>query len=299
MSVPPSPPPGPGDPRRPDGAPAPTSGRRLPRRWRELVAGTVGALVVAIYVAVSVSIAPDDSVPADRGITSIPRSAAPATPAALRPYTVGSARAPLQLVEYGDFRCPSCVAMLDDDVVGVLAHWVDAGRLRFTWRDFAILGPDSVLAAEAGRAAARQDRFWPMHQELFHAFGSGTLRATVPGLVRIARRAGVPDLARFRRDVVSAGTRGFVARSARVARARGLGSTPTFAANGTRVRTGSMDAAQLEGLLERLWQRLGPAATPDQPVSPEAVTASGDVDGDAPADHGDLAAVAAAGAVTE
>src|SRR5262245_12970316 len=78
----------------------------------------------------------------------------------------GPARAPVTLVEYGDFQCP-----YSGDAFWVLQ---DLERrftrdLQFVYRHFPVteLHPFALLAAEAAEAAGVQDRFWDMHAMLF------------------------------------------------------------------------------------------------------------------------------------
>jgi len=78
----------------------------------------------------------------------------------------GSAGAPIELVEYGDYQCPHCgraypilkniQAKLDD-------------QLKFVFRNFPLskIHPNATHAAIATEAAARQHKFWEMHDYIF------------------------------------------------------------------------------------------------------------------------------------
>ena len=57
------------------------------------------------------------------------------------------------------------------------AEYVDTGKVRFVYKHFAILGPDSSRAAEASECAAEQDQFWTFHDGVFlnRATGQGDL----------------------------------------------------------------------------------------------------------------------------
>lgn len=46
-------------------------------------------------------------------------------------------------------------------------QYIDTGKVRFTYKHFAILGPESNRAAEASECAAEQDKFWEFHDALF------------------------------------------------------------------------------------------------------------------------------------
>jgi hypothetical protein len=46
-------------------------------------------------------------------------------------------------------------------------QYIETGQLRFTYKHFAILGPESSRTAEASECAAEQDKFWAYHDRLF------------------------------------------------------------------------------------------------------------------------------------
>ena len=78
----------------------------------------------------------------------------------------GSASAPVTVIEYGDFECPSCV-LAQNALHAMLTHF--GSEVRFVFRQFPMreAHPQAELAAEASEAAAAQGQFWPMHDLLF------------------------------------------------------------------------------------------------------------------------------------
>ena len=76
----------------------------------------------------------------------------------------GPDRAPVTLVEYGDFECPYC-GQAEPVVRELLA---ELGDVRYVWRHLPLtdVHPHAHLAAEAAEAAARQGKFWEMHDLL-------------------------------------------------------------------------------------------------------------------------------------
>ena len=46
-------------------------------------------------------------------------------------------------------------------------EYINAGKVRFVYKHFAILGPESNRAAEASECAAEQSQFWAYHDEVF------------------------------------------------------------------------------------------------------------------------------------
>jgi protein-disulfide isomerase len=147
------------------------------------------------------------------------------------------------LVEYGDYECPySRQAFRAIERVERQLN----GGVRFAFRHFPLtdIHPHALAAATAAEAAALQDRFWEMHELLFHrqqALEDDDLRRYAAELELDLEQfdqdmAGTGVLQRIRRDVESGLASGEV---------RG---TPTLFVDGV-VHRGGYDAATL---LEKL-----------------------------------------------
>jgi len=78
----------------------------------------------------------------------------------------GSPNARITLVEYGDFQCPNC-GMAYPIIKNIQAEF--GKTLRFVYRHFPLTNahPMALPAAIASEAAARQQRFWDMHDMIF------------------------------------------------------------------------------------------------------------------------------------
>ena len=81
-------------------------------------------------------------------------------------HVQGKPSAPVTLVEYGDYECPSCFQATAALKI-MMGHFGD--DLRFVFRHFPLreVHPHAELAAEAAEAAGAQGQFWPMHDLLF------------------------------------------------------------------------------------------------------------------------------------
>ncbi|CAL99962.1 protein-disulfide isomerase [Saccharopolyspora erythraea NRRL 2338] len=152
------------------------------------------------------------------------------------PLAKGRPDAPVVLVNYTDFRCPFCAKFGRDIEPELQRRYVDTGVLRIEWRDFPIFGEESLSAAEAGRAAARQGRFWEFHDAVF-AQAPPTGHPPMPRerLVELARQAGVPDIQRFEADMGDPGVYAGIQADAMEGAQLGVSSTPTFVINGQPV----------------------------------------------------------------
>jgi protein-disulfide isomerase len=121
----------------------------------------------------------------------------------------GSPAGPL-ILEYGDYECPysrqafHAIEQVEQQL---------GGNVRFAFRHFPLTGihPHALAAAAAAEAAARQGRFWDMHELLFHrqrALEDGDLRGYAAQLgLDVAAfdqdRASTAVADRIRRDVDS------------------------------------------------------------------------------------------------
>lgn len=83
-------------------------------------------------------------------------------------FVLGEANAPVIVVEYGDFQCPFCGKFFKETEQFLRENYVKTGKVKFVWRDFAFLGPESVLAASAARCSGEQGKFWQYHDYLFN-----------------------------------------------------------------------------------------------------------------------------------
>jgi len=80
---------------------------------------------------------------------------------------LGSSSAPVTIVEFGDFQCTDCGSWFRNEEPQLLQNLVKPGKAKLAWRDFAYLGPDSIVASEAAYAAWEQAKFWEYHDLLY------------------------------------------------------------------------------------------------------------------------------------
>ncbi len=82
---------------------------------------------------------------------------------------LGDLNAPVTVIEYSDFQCPYCGRFYSDAEAQVRENYIKAGKVKFVYRHFAFLGPESKLAAQAVECAKDQGKFWNFHDALFDA----------------------------------------------------------------------------------------------------------------------------------
>ena len=82
-------------------------------------------------------------------------------------FVLGDQNAPVTFVEYGDFQCPFCGKFFEETEPILREKYIKTGKVKFIYRDFAFLGPESTWAANAARCAGEQGKFWQYHDYLF------------------------------------------------------------------------------------------------------------------------------------
>lgn len=165
-----------------------------------------------------------------------PQLAIPAEPVSIAGgASKGSPAAPLVLIAYSDFQCPFCGRFAREVLPGLEQEYITSGRVQFVYRHLPLPSHQYAMkAAHAAACAGAQDRFWPMHDQLF-AQGAQLDDA---GLRRMSAALQL-DGRTFESCIDNASTTAVVTRDATEARALGLNSTPSFLL-GARLSNGSI-----------------------------------------------------------
>jgi protein-disulfide isomerase len=141
-------------------------------------------------------------------------------------HALGDPRAPLTLVQYGDYTCPYTRRAATNVA---LARRKLGKRVRYVFRHFPGEEPnaESALLAEAAHAAGAQGRFWEMHQRLVEADEG------LEGVADLAETLGL-DVGRLLSELQARTYRSHVADERAGGLKSGVSSTPTFFVNGQR-----------------------------------------------------------------
>ncbi|HEX3158757.1 MAG TPA: thioredoxin domain-containing protein [Gemmatimonadaceae bacterium] len=169
-------------------------------------------------------------------------------------HVQGPEDAPVTLVEYGDFECPSCGMAYP--ILKVVQEHMGA-RLRFVFRPFPLTEshPHAQHAAEAAEAAAAQGYFWAMHDMLFEH----QRRLEDEDLVGYAEALGL-DAGRVARELAEGTYEARVRSSFRGGIRSGVNGTPTFFINGERYDGPWTEAGVFVQVLSEVADATGSAA---------------------------------------
>ncbi|AIG63565.1 hypothetical protein CATYP_01455 [Corynebacterium atypicum] len=177
------------------------------------------------------------------------------------PFALGPVDAPVVISEFSDFECPFCAVYANQTEPEILERYVTSGKVRLEWNDMPINGPNAHLAAQAGRAAAAQGKFWEFKHELYAAAKDkqGHPNNSLEDLVGFARQAGVQDLDRFRHEVEDGTYGATVDRALAVGSMLGVNGTPTFLI-GDKVVSGALPADELAKTIDAQLDKAGAPA---------------------------------------
>lgn len=153
----------------------------------------------------------------------------------------GNPASDVTLTVFFDYRCGYC-----KKVTSELLPLTEANsRVRVVFKEFPILGPESMAAARAAMAAARQGAYLEFHKALMNSGGA----LSADSLEEIARNLQL-DVPRWKADIASPEIEKAIQANHQLASAIGVQATPTFVA-GDELIAGALDAKGFATLLEK------------------------------------------------
>lgn len=87
---------------------------------------------------------------------------------------IGKADAPLIIAYWTDYQCPFCQRNEQQAMPQMIKDYVDTGKAKLIFKDFAFLGADSNTIGQYSRAvwAAAPDKYYDWHKAMFDAQGT-------------------------------------------------------------------------------------------------------------------------------
>ncbi len=146
---------------------------------------------------------------------------------------LGDPKAKVELFEYGDLQCPVCKAYSEEVLPQLIEGQVKQGKAKITFRNFTIIGPQSVPAGAAALAAGAQGRGWNYLELFYRNQGKeNSGYATDEFLTAVAKAAGVRDIAKWNEERKGAKFTSEVTKTTEQAQNFGFTGTPSFAIRG-------------------------------------------------------------------
>ncbi len=158
------------------------------------------------------------------------------------------------IVEFFDYHCGYC-KKAEGTIEKLLADHPD---IRFVFKEFPILGPESTLAAKAGLAAHEQGSYLKFHQALMTLQGPITMDA----IADLAGKQGL-DVSKLESDMESPGVQAILERNHDLGHKVGVRATPSFVI-GSQLVSGAIDGAAFERLIAEAKQGSAAHAAPEK-----------------------------------
>jgi len=175
---------------------------------------------------------------------------------AVRPLTVpagqtpegywykGRAEAPVTVIEFADYQCPSCAAAFAQLEPGIDKDYVNTGKIKFVFHDFPLaMHSNAAPTAAAARCAGDQGKYWSMHDLLYARQGEWaedtdvtTRLKTYAGDLRL-------DTTAFGQCVDNGKYTQAIQEAITDSTRQGINATPTYSVDGKKVDAGGLRAA--------------------------------------------------------
>jgi len=170
-----------------------------------------------------------------------------------RDVILGDPKAPVTIIEYGDYQCPFCARFYKTTEQTIKQEYVRSGKARLVFRNFQFLGPESKLAAEAAECAKDQRQFWAFHDALYEAESvdgqehNGNLNRDL--FIKIAKQNKLDEVA-FTGCFDSHKYEKQIQADLEAAQEVGVNSTPTTFVNGEKL-TGALPFADFKTAIDK------------------------------------------------
>ncbi len=164
----------------------------------------------------------------NRPVPSLPPPSVPGAsglPAALK--VRGPAEAPVKIVEYSDFECPSC-RVVQTDLQGLFRNY--PGKIQLTFKHYPLTSHKwSIYAHQAAECMNAQGKFWPYQDKLYdkQVEWASSKVPPVEILVRYARELGA-NMDRFGQCMADVAVAREIYTEKEEGNRRQVTATPTF-----------------------------------------------------------------------
>jgi protein-disulfide isomerase len=149
--------------------------------------------------------------------------------------TLGTSSAPVTVIEYGDPQCSSCKFFSENVAPQLIDTEVRPGHVKYEFRPFLIIGPESKPAMRAALAAGDQNRFWNFLQLFYiNQGGENSGYVTDSFLTGLAKGAGVPDIGKWSTDRNDAKWDAVIQQGSSQADSFGFTGTPSIVVQGPK-----------------------------------------------------------------
>ena len=166
----------------------------------------------------------------------------------------GSKDAPITLVEFGDYQCFYCNRFFHTTEPDIVKNYVNTGKVKMIFKDYTIIGQDSINAAHAAHCAQEMGKFWEYHDVLYnHWTGENNGWASSQNLFEFAKQVGL-DEKDFNACMAEARHVSIIKGSVSDAKTLGLTGTPGFFIIGPDNSVTKLSGAQPYDVFEEIFK---------------------------------------------
>lgn len=178
------------------------------------------------------------------GSNTVPPVNAPVGQTAEGFWYKGSPDAPVTVIKYSDYQCPSCAFYYRGLGKIVERDYIETGQVQFIYHEFPLDGfQNSLPAAQAARCAGDQGQYWGMHSLLMQNQDTWAQLRTVNNVFSgYAGQLGI-DRAAFDTCLSSGTHLAAIQAAGQAGIAKGVTGTPTFEVNGQLVNSSGLPGA--------------------------------------------------------
>ncbi len=167
---------------------------------------------------------------------------------------IGDANAPVKVVEFGDFKCPSCKNFQELIYPLLKKEYIDTGKVQLVFRNFQFLGEDSITAAMIGKSIYTQnpEAFWKYYELIYrHQKDEGTVWATPEYILPLVKK-NIPeiDINKTSEEVKNKKYKTEVEKDNEYARSLQLSGVPAVFVNGMPIDN-PLDYRELKNVIEK------------------------------------------------
>ena len=167
---------------------------------------------------------------------------------------LGNPNAVVTLIEFGDYQCFFCNKFFHDTEGQIFQDYVETGKVKVVFKDFTIIGPDSITAAHGAHCADDQGMFWEYHDILYNNWsGENNGWASPDNLLGFAQEIGL-DTDQWTECMLSNTHQQLLVSSNNDARSLGLTGTPAFFVIGPDNHVTKVGGAQPYDVFSRIFE---------------------------------------------
>jgi protein-disulfide isomerase len=148
---------------------------------------------------------------------------------------LGQKSAPVKLYEYGDLQCPICKEYSEEILPKIIENQVKKGEVSITFRNFIIIGPQSIPAGEAALAAGAQGKGWTFIETWYRNQGEENSGYATNGFIEsMAKYVEIPNMAKWKSEWKGGKYKKQVEETTKQAEKIGFNGTPSFSIEGPK-----------------------------------------------------------------